>query len=119
MFKYKQFYICALVGVQIKCLYEMHGAAIKRVLNTVSEAVKYFELGQNWVRQLVCEHSCTIPDFLKTEFLYYGHSCVTPLILVDVYQNATMPFPKALLMMLAAVGNSSQAFRLACPVQGV
>ena len=26
---YKQFYVCALVGVLIKCLYEMHGATIK------------------------------------------------------------------------------------------
>ena len=25
----KQFYVCALVGVLIKCLYEMHGATIK------------------------------------------------------------------------------------------
>ena len=25
----KKFYICALVGVLIKCLYEMHGATIK------------------------------------------------------------------------------------------
>jgi len=30
--------------------------------------VKYFELAQNWVRQLVCELSNTIPDFLKTDF---------------------------------------------------
>jgi len=29
MFEYKQFYVCALVGVLIKCLYEMHGATIK------------------------------------------------------------------------------------------
>ena len=27
----KQFYVCALVGVLIECLYEMHGAAIERV----------------------------------------------------------------------------------------
>ena len=26
---YKQFYVCAIVGVLIKCLYEMHGAMIK------------------------------------------------------------------------------------------
>jgi len=31
MFQYKQFYVCALVGVLIKCLYEMHGATIKMV----------------------------------------------------------------------------------------
>ena len=29
MFYCKQFYVCALVGVLIKCLYEMHGAMIK------------------------------------------------------------------------------------------
>jgi len=29
MFYYKQFYVRALVGVLIKCLYEMHGATIK------------------------------------------------------------------------------------------
>ena len=29
MFQCKQFYICALVGVLIECLYEMHGATIK------------------------------------------------------------------------------------------
>ena len=29
MFQYKQFYVCALVGVLIKSLYEMHGATIK------------------------------------------------------------------------------------------
>ena len=29
MFQYKQFYVCALVGVLIKCLYEMHGATMK------------------------------------------------------------------------------------------
>jgi len=29
MFQYKQFYVCALVDVLIKCLYEMHGATIK------------------------------------------------------------------------------------------
>ena len=28
---YKQFYVCALVGVLIKCLYEMHGATIKTI----------------------------------------------------------------------------------------
>jgi len=28
MFEYKQFYVCALVVVVIKCLYEMHGATI-------------------------------------------------------------------------------------------
>ena len=28
MFYCKQFYVCALVGVLIKCLYEMDGAAI-------------------------------------------------------------------------------------------
>ena len=27
---YKQFYVCALVGVLIKRLYEMHGATIKK-----------------------------------------------------------------------------------------
>jgi len=31
MFQYKQFYVCALVGVLIKCLYEMHGSTIKIV----------------------------------------------------------------------------------------
>ena len=29
MFQYKQFYVCASVGVLIKCLYEMHGATTK------------------------------------------------------------------------------------------
>jgi len=33
MFYYKQFYVCALVGVLIKCLYEVHGATIKRMSN--------------------------------------------------------------------------------------
>ena len=28
MFQYEQFYVCALVGVLIKCLYEMHGATM-------------------------------------------------------------------------------------------
>jgi len=31
MFQYKQFYVCALVDVLIKCLYEMHGVTIKIV----------------------------------------------------------------------------------------
>ena len=31
MFLYTQFYVRALVGVLIKCLYEMQGATIKRV----------------------------------------------------------------------------------------
>jgi len=31
MFYYKQFYVCALVGVLIKSIYEMHGATIKEV----------------------------------------------------------------------------------------
>jgi hypothetical protein len=31
MFWYKQFYVCALVGVLIKWLYEMHGATIKMI----------------------------------------------------------------------------------------
>jgi hypothetical protein len=29
MFYYKQFYVCALVGFLINCLYEMHCATIK------------------------------------------------------------------------------------------
>jgi len=28
---FKQFYLCALVGVLIECLYEMHGATIKKI----------------------------------------------------------------------------------------
>ena len=28
-FNVKKFHVCALVGVLIKCLYEMHGATIK------------------------------------------------------------------------------------------
>jgi len=36
MFQYKQFYVCALVGVLIKCLYEMHGATIKTALCCIS-----------------------------------------------------------------------------------
>ena len=28
---YKKIYVCSLVGVLIKCLYEMHGATIKIV----------------------------------------------------------------------------------------
>jgi len=81
--------------------------------------MKYFELAQNLVRQLVCERSNNIPDFLKTEFFVLWPFVCDTAHLVDVYQNATMSLPKARIMMLAAVGNSSQACRLACPVQGV
>ena len=35
---YKQLYVCGLVGVLIKCLYELHGATIKMVVPSFSPA---------------------------------------------------------------------------------
>jgi len=41
IFLYKQLYLCALVSVLIKCLYEMHGATIKIVPLPLYKTARY------------------------------------------------------------------------------
>ena len=47
---HKQFYVCALVGVLIKCLYEMHGATMKITILTFTSAS--IQTGPQWCNAL-------------------------------------------------------------------
>ena len=58
MFHYKQFYVCALVGVLIECLYEMHGATIKIVkVCWISKTVIFQLLSMMLINKQKREHS--------------------------------------------------------------